>query len=194
MIGPVLSPLGKMAQNEERWRGYLQRMRARDRQSFAQFYDETSGVVYGLALRILNDPPSAADVVVEVYQHFWSSPTPSDALTSVLASLTTTTRNLALRRLRKAERRTQLPAPVPIALPPVESVLGHERDLVTRALALLDPAQREAIELAFFCGMTDLELATALAVSPQAIRTRISTGMRKLNEALRLVSSTEGNA
>lgn len=194
MIGPVLSPLGKMAQNEERWRGYLQRMRARDRQSFAQFYDETSGVVYGLALRILNDPPSAADVVVEVYQQFWSSPTPSDALTSVLASLTTTTRNLALRRLRKAERRTQLQAPVPIALPAVESVLGHERDLVTRALALLDPAQREAIELAFFCGMTDLELATALAVSPQAIRTRISTGMRKLNEALRLVSSTEGNA
>jgi RNA polymerase sigma factor (sigma-70 family) len=63
-----------------------------------------------------------------------------------------------------------------------------------RALALLDPAQREAIELAFFCGMTDVELASALGVSPHDIRTRITRGMRKFNEALKLVNSTEGNA
>jgi RNA polymerase sigma-70 factor (ECF subfamily) len=79
-------------------------------------------------------------------------------------------------------------------MPAPESILGHERNLVIQALALLDPAQREAIELAFFSGMTDVELGQALGAPPQLVRSRISSGMRKLNQALRLVSSTEGNA
>jgi RNA polymerase sigma-70 factor (ECF subfamily) len=196
MIGPVITAFGKMAQNEERWRGYLKRCRTGDRQSLAQLYDETSSVTYGLALRMLNDPSAAAEVVLEVYQQVWTSPHTLDTAGSILASLTSMTRCQALGRFRQAEKDPKRGASGTVAAaPPAEgSILGHERDLVLRALALLDPAQREAIELAFFGGMTEVELGKALGVSKQIIKGRISSGMRKLNEALRLVSSAEGNA
>ena len=196
MIGPVITPFGKMAQNEERWRGYLKRCRTGDRQSLAQLYDETSSVTYGLALRMLNDPSAAAEVVLEIYQQVWTSPHTLEAAGSVLALLTSMTRRQALSRFGQGGKDAKQDAPetVPATPPAAGSVLGHERDLVLRALALLDPAQREAIELAFFGGMTEAELGKTLGVSKQIIKGRISSGMRKLNEALRLVSSTEGNA
>jgi len=164
-----------------------------DRESLAQFYDETSGVVYGLAMRILEDPSTAAEVALEVYQQVWKSPTNFEEASSVLGWLTILTRRRARGQFRNGKKSKQ-PETNPRAMPAPESILGHECTLVIRALALLDPAQREAIELAFFSGMTHVELAQALGASPQLVRTRISSGMRKLNEALRLVSSTEGNA
>lgn len=185
-----------MAQNEERWRGYLKRCRSGERQSLAQLYDETSSVTYGLALRMLNDPAVAAEVVLEVYQQVWTSPHTLEAAGSVLASLTSMTRRQALSRFGQGEKSRKPGARenVPATSPAAGSALGHERDLVLRALALLDSAQREAIELAFFGGMTEVELVQALGVTQQIIKGRISSGMRKLNEALRLVSSGEGNA
>jgi RNA polymerase sigma-70 factor (ECF subfamily) len=195
MIGPVITPFGKMAQNEERWRRYLKAIRAGDRQSLAQLYDETSSVVYGLALRIVGDASVAAEVALEVYQQVWSSPQAAEDATSVLGALTVLTRRRALGQVRNGKRTVpSATTPTTMPAPDAVSALGQERALVNRALALLDPAQREAVELAFFSGMTNVELAQALGASPLIIRTRISSGMRKLNEALRLVSSTEGNA
>jgi RNA polymerase sigma-70 factor (ECF subfamily) len=193
MTGPVIAAFGRMAQNEERWREYLRRISSGDRQGLAQLYDETSGVVYGLALRMLDDASRAADVVLEVYQQIWNSPKKAETESSVLAWLTVLTRGQALAHVRKPKQ-TALPGGMAAALPAAESVLGHERELVVRALALLEPSLREAIELAFFSGMKDVELAQALGISPPVIRSRISAGMRKLSEALKLVSSTEGNA
>jgi RNA polymerase sigma-70 factor (ECF subfamily) len=190
MIGPVITPFGRMAQNEERWRGYLRRIGSGEREGLAQLYDETSNVIYGLALRIVGDPSTAADVVLEVYQQVWSAHKKVGDGISVLGGLTALTRCCALGHRSRGETSP----PAASALPTPESILGEERALVIRALALLDPSQREAIELAFFSGMKDVELGRALGVSPQVIRARISAGMRKLNEALKLVSSTEGNA
>ena len=93
-----------MAQNEERWRGYLKRCCAGDRQSLAQLYDETSSVTYGLALRMLNHPSAAAEVVLEVYQQVWTSPHTLEATGSVLASLTSMTRRQALARIGQGEK------------------------------------------------------------------------------------------
>jgi RNA polymerase sigma-70 factor (ECF subfamily) len=182
-----------MAENEERWHEYLRRINSGDRHGLAQLYDETSSVVYGLALRILNNPSHAADVVLEVYQEVWGTVKKPDEAISVLAMLTALTRRQALGQFRDRNYSEKLEA-IAIALPAPESVLGHERALVVRALELIEPAQRDAIELAFFSGMKDIELAKALGISPQVIRARISAGMRKLNQALKLVSSREGNA
>jgi RNA polymerase sigma-70 factor (ECF subfamily) len=190
MIGPVITPFGKMAQNEERWRGYLRRITSGDRQGLAQLYDETSSVIYGLALRMVQDPSTAADIVLDVYQQVWSSPKRVEDGSSVLGALTALTRRRALGQHRNGE----MPQAIASRSMGPESALEGERALVIQALALLEPAQREAVELAFFSGMKDVELGRALGVSPQVVRARISTGMRKLNEALKLVSSTEGNA
>jgi RNA polymerase sigma-70 factor (ECF subfamily) len=193
MIGLVISPFGKMAQNEERWRDYLRRVSSGEREGLALLYDETSGVVYGLALQILNDASQAGDVLLAVYRQLWSSPKQAEEASSVLAMLTTLTRRLAIAQPRGGSI-NEKPEKTSTALPTLESVLGQERALVVRALALIEPAQREAIELAFFSGMKDVDLAKALGISPQVIRARISAGMRKLNEALKFVNATEGNA
>src|ERR1039457_1449422 len=102
MIGPADSPLVKGTQNEERWRAYLDGIRSGNSESLARLYDETSGILYGLALRVLNDPADAEEVVLDVYQHVWKSTHTFDASRgSVWGWLTMMTRSRAIDKLRR---------------------------------------------------------------------------------------------
>ena len=65
--------IGKVAQNEERWRAHLEGIGAGNSEALARLYDETSSILYGLALRVLNDPSDAEEVVLDVYQQVWKS-------------------------------------------------------------------------------------------------------------------------
>src|SRR5258706_4557236 len=109
MIGPAALPLPKVRQNEERWRAHLDGIRAGDSESLAHLYDETSSILYGLALRVLNDPADAEEVILDVYQQVWKSTHTFDASRgSVWAWLTVLTRSRAIDKLRRrGTRRTR---------------------------------------------------------------------------------------
>jgi RNA polymerase sigma-70 factor (ECF subfamily) len=193
MLGPAALPLPKVAQSEERWRAHLEGIRSGNSESLARLYDETCGILYGLALRVLNDPADAEEVMLDVYQHIWKSPHTFDASRgSVWAWLTVLTRSRAIDKLRRrgARRTRELPldsgweAPSVSPMPDSESMFAQERKLVRQALGTLAPEQREAIELAFFRGLTHVEVADALGTPLGTIKTRIRIGMRKLREAL----------
>src|SRR5689334_7065541 len=78
-MGSAASPLAKVSQNEERWRVHLDGIRRGNSEASARLYDETCNILYGIALRVLNDPADADEVVLDVYQQVWKSPHTFDA-------------------------------------------------------------------------------------------------------------------
>jgi len=202
MRDPVASPFSKVAEKEERWRGYLDGIRAGNPDSLAKLYDETSSLLYGLALRVLNDAPDAEEVVLDVYQQVWRSTHTFDpGRGTVWGWLTVLTRSRAIDRLRSMGSRRAREFPLEAGFetrssapaPEVESIFAEERKLVRRALGMLAPEQREAIELAFFRGLTHVEVAEDMGAPLGTIKTRIRMGMRKMREVL-APTLVEGNS
>ena len=168
-------------------------IRARDPQSLAALYDESSRLLYGLALHILRDAADAEEVIMDVYQHIWSHGTLYDeSRGNVWSWLATVTRNRAIDRLRSASGWRAKEVPIEFGfdpgttakVPEAQSIFQEERRLVRQAMDSLTADQRQAIELAFFRGLTHVEVAERLGAPLGTIKTRIRTGLQKLKEAM----------
>src|SRR3954451_14003167 len=186
-------PFGDYRQTEGRLRGRVDRICAKDSEALGELYDETSSRLYGLAIRILNDPADAEEVVLDVYQQVWASANTFDENRgSVWTWLTILTRNRALDRLRGAgsRRKLQLPAEYGLDIesgspgPEIQIMHGQTRDIINRALLGLSVGERLAIELAYFGGLTHIEIAAELSEPLGTIKTRIRSGIRKLRDAI----------
>lgn len=165
-----------------------------DRSAFARFYDQYSSLLFSIAIKILNDSNEAEDVLQEVFVQIWRRAGDYDARLGKPSSwVVTMTRNKAIDRIRASQRRARLieqatselaadPAPKMTAN---ETVCGHENTLlIGAALADLPLDQRQAIELAFFRGLTQNEISEALKEPLGTIKARIRRGMLKLREKL----------
>ena len=199
MNGTLTSPFGRGAEIEQRWRECLDRIEIKDSEALSQLYDETVRLLNGLAMRILNDSADAEEVVLDVYQHVWNSAHSFDETRGTVWSwLVVLTRSRAIDRLRRAGARRVREIPVEHSPdrssncpgPETESIYGEERRIVRRALEQLSEGEREAIELAFFRGLTHVEVADALGQPLGTIKTRIRMGMRRLREALAPLASS----
>jgi RNA polymerase sigma-70 factor (ECF subfamily) len=150
-------------------------------------YDACAGKVLGVALHLLGDRDEAEDVVQETFLELWRQPEQYDASRGSLEAWTVLiARSRALdrirargRALRLVERASDLVHPHSPA--PLELVEGRERgSRVARALTSLPGPQREAIELAFFAGLTQTEIAARLGEPLGTVKTRLRLGMEKL--------------
>jgi RNA polymerase sigma-70 factor (ECF subfamily) len=156
-------------------------------------YDETSSLVYGVIHRILMNPADSEEVTLDVYTQVWRSAGDfSRERGTVTSWILMLARSRALDRFRSRQRRTGQET-VLDELTPVQSageqpddlaVLGQERRLMRTALETLAPEQREAIELAFYGGLSHTELAEKLGQPLGTVKTRIRLGMTKLRQAL----------
>lgn len=203
MFPPPGFSSSKLVQNEERWSACFDGIRAKNGQSLAVLYDETSGILYSLALRMVNNAADAEEVVLDVYQQAWrTAETFDSSRCTVLGWLIVMTRSRAIDRLRRAsgrlarethiDERSEMPSKG--LLPEGQSIFEQERKLVRRALETLAPEQRAAIELAFFGGLSHSAVAQELDAPLGTIKTRIRSGMRKLREALAPVITLGGSA
>jgi RNA polymerase sigma-70 factor (ECF subfamily) len=172
----------------------IRRMAAGEESALAALYDETSAMVHGLAVRILRDEALAEDVTIEVYMQAFRQASSYDAGRGTpLGWLLTLARSRAIDRFRVAARQQSREEPLdtidtaPTSGPdPIDSTLTAEsRRVVLAALAGLTPEQRRPIELAYYAGMSQSEIATALGQPLGTIKTRIRTGMLALRDALR---------
>lgn len=178
---------------EPRWRALLERIRARDADALQTLYDETSRALYSLAYRVLSAREDAEEVIVDVYQQVWSSADRYDPKRgNVLSWLVVMTRNRAIDRVRQSNvrrsREIHIEEPVDRAsespAPETQTILEQQRVVVRRAMATLSKEQRDAIELAFFSGLSHSEVAEALGQPLGTVKTRIRVGMQKLRQAL----------
>jgi RNA polymerase sigma-70 factor (ECF subfamily) len=161
-----------------------------DEAALAELYDRFGGLAYGLALRILRDEALAEDAVQEAFLTVWRT---ADRFLAERARASTWILTLVHRRavdlVRREERRRGEPldvAPEPAAPETVdeEATLGFRRRLVQEALRRLPPEQREALELGYYGGLTQSELAERLDQPLGTIKSRMFTGLARLRELL----------
>ena len=191
------SPVDQLRQlqaREEALAALVGRAAEGDQMALAALYDETSALVYGLALRILRDQYAAEDVTIDVYAQVYRQVSSYDASRGTPSAwLLTLTRSRAIDRLRQEAQRREREEPLEATtrLPaltdgPEEcSATTELRRLVQRALALLTPEQRQVIELAYYSGLSHNEIAAKLGQPLGTVKTRIRTGMLLLREDLR---------
>ncbi|GGD09086.1 ECF RNA polymerase sigma factor SigK [Nocardioides daphniae] len=163
-----------------------------DQQAFAQFYDATCAQAYGLAVRVLRNPSHAQEVTQEAYLLVWRQSARFDPTRgSALAWLMTIVHRAAVDRVRASEsavRREQVWEQVARPLDHDQTAEAAQAALeghrVRRAVAELTPAQRQAVELAYFGGYTHTEVASMLEVPLGTAKTRIRDGLIRLRDAL----------
>ena len=169
-----------------------------DHQAFSQIYDQSSTLLYSMAVRILGSREDAAELLQEVYLEVWRKVVRYDVGRGTpIAWLITLTRSRAIDRLRARGARARQQAGEPLDgssaslvadrhPDPLESHVDQElRGLVSGALADLPQAQQQAIELSYYEGLSHAEIATRLNQPLGTVKTRIKLGMSKLRDSLR---------
>ena len=169
-----------------------------DHQAFSQLYDRSNTLLYSMALRILGSREEAAELLQEVYLEVWRKVARYDVGRGTpIAWLITLTRSRAIDRLRARGSRANRhvsesldgssTSQVADRNPgPFEAHADQElRGLVREGLASLPQAQQQAIELAYYEGLSHTEIADRLNQPLGTVKTRIKLGMSKLRESLR---------
>ena len=160
-----------------------------DEVALGELYDRFGRVAYGLAFRILRDRALAEDAVQEGFMTAWRT---ADRFMPERAKASTWLLTLVHRRavdlVRREERRRADPLE-PYAEPAVGSTaeaaeLRDRRETVQRALARLPEEQRRPIELAYYGGFTQSELAERLGEPLGTIKSRMFAGLKRLRELL----------
>jgi len=172
----------------------LRRIAEQDKQALAEFYDRMAGVLFSTAVRILGDAHEAEEVIQEVFVLIWDNAQTFDAvLGSPFNWAIGITRNRSIDRLRARQRRVRLLDELQNATaanPPLQTTSAdigfsaEELAGVRAAVVSLPRKQRDAIEMAFFGGMTHQEIAASLNEPLGTIKARIRRGMLKLRETL----------
>jgi RNA polymerase sigma-70 factor (ECF subfamily) len=171
---------------------------AGDKQAFAELYDRFSAPLYATALRIVRDAAEAQDVVHDAFLSLWEKSGSFDlSRGSAFSWVVTLVRNRAIDRLRMRRRRAELlagstPADVGYADESANATAGDtaaagdEARAVRAAIAALPPDQQHALELAFFGGLTQEQIARKLDAPLGTVKARIRRGLLKLRDSLAL--------
>jgi len=180
-------------------RALVERMAGGDERALGDLYDRHGGMAYALAVAVVAERADAEEVVADAFGQAWrTAPQFDPGRGSVAAWLATITRTRALdllrargRRARALERAAQAGTnglAAPLAEMGVAPDRGPEQQeaklLVRRCLAELPEPQRRVIELAYFGGLTQTEIAAELQEPLGTVKTRMRAGMEKLRGAL----------
>ncbi len=173
----------------------LARITKRERAAFEELYTRYSNILYATAMKFLKEDADAQDVVQDVFIQIWDKaklydPAKGKPLTWAL----TMTRNRSIDRIRAIQRRTRLrddfeketvadeSAGIREALSGVDA--SEKTQILRDAVARLSPEQRKVIDLAFFGGLTQSEIADRLGEPLGTVKARARRGLMKLKEHL----------
>lgn len=168
----------------------MERVARSDRQAFLTLYDRYSARVYGLALYMLRDEMSAEEIAQDAFLKLWNRAETFRADRGTLLTwLLTVTRHLALDRIRlesraprirdlsEAEDWQRIPDPV------TETTESRWRAM-RMAVGDLPLEQRQVIELAYYHGLSQSQMAEHLGIPLGTVKTRVRLGLSKLREAI----------
>jgi RNA polymerase sigma-70 factor (ECF subfamily) len=165
-----------------------------DGSAVAELYDRHGRAIYSLALRMLTDAAEAEDVVQDVFTQAWKQASRYDASRApVIGWLMVMTRARALDRLRARKSRITPTTLDTTTIDPADPGPGLDQQAISReeaaklrgALAALPDAQREAIELAYYKGLSQSDIAEQLSQPLGTVKTRMRAGLLKLRDVLR---------
>lgn len=174
----------------------MRRLSYRDLSAYKTLFSRYGNMVYSTALRVLRDPQLAEDMVQEIFLRLWRKPESYAATRGKFSTwLTSVSRNRAVDEVRSRNRRyrhetaspeeqeREFPGPDSDD-PALNAELADQRRLILVALSALPLDQRKTIEMAYFGGLTQQEIAEQLNQPLGTVKTRIRLGMQKLRAAL----------
>lgn len=165
----------------------LARIRGRDEQAFAELYDRYSTLVYGVAVRVLRDGALAEDVLQELFLKLWRQPETFDARRGALAPwLSVVARNRAIDRIRRQPREEEIDeAAFPTQFDVEDAAVQNDlMDRVRAVLRSIPAQQRNALTLAYFEGLTHVEIAERTGEPLGTIKGRIRSAVAALAKAI----------
>ena len=183
-----------MALPRDRDRELMARIEARDADALGLLYDCHAARLLGLAERIVGGGGEAEEVLQEVFLHVWRAAASYDASRgSVLAWLLVATRSRSIDRLRARRPASRGELKRLDEVPEAASPLDVESDSVSRqweaicrsAIGELPEEQRRVLELAYFEGLTQVEIAERTLTPLGTVKTRARLGLMKLRERIR---------
>ena len=175
------------------------RLAAGDERALGSLYDRYGTLAWSLASAIVPDAADAEEVVADAFLQVWRSAATFDAgRGSVVAWISTIVRSRSLDLVRARKRRARVldeatamtgegASPGLSSGPPSPDRMveaSEAQHLVRRSLAELPPPQRLVLELAYFGGLSQSEIASRLAEPLGTVKTRMRSGMEKLRQAL----------
>ena len=161
-------------------------IRAGDQAAMAALYDRYSSIVYSVALRVLGDTGAAEDLVQDIFMQLWRNPGSYDSSRGSLGAwLAVISRNRAIDGLRRRRPESDVEDVIVSVTPDLASEADRARaaEKVRGLLRGMPVAQRAALEMAYFEGMTHTEIAAKTGEPLGTIKTRIRAGLTALRKA-----------
>jgi RNA polymerase sigma-70 factor (ECF subfamily) len=205
-LGAAPTTFARLPRISLRWRAYLMtsdaihptrlnrlllEAAAGDRAAFTELYDGTASLVFGIALRVVRDRTLAEDVAQEIYVELWRTAARFDPERGTAkAWITTMAHRRAVDQVRREQsQRDRRDRAAALAEPASADVATEVEDALDRvdvrsALADLTELQREAVELAYYGGLTYREVAERLGAPLGTVKTRMRDGLIRLGRAL----------
>lgn len=171
------------------------RVAARDQQAFAELTEKYSALIFSTAFKVLNHYEDTEDIMNEVLTTIWKkADTYHPKKGSLVTWICTTTRNRAIDRVRSVQRRCALYDRFEEKVEgeaPEYSLTGREalylsdaRHILQSAVVELSPEQREVIELAYFEGLTQKQIAERIDSPLGTVKARIRRGVERLRVSI----------
>jgi RNA polymerase sigma-70 factor, ECF subfamily len=166
-------------------------LRAGQVDALASLYDRYSKLVYGLAYKILGNLEEAEDITQEVFLTLWRRDAYNPSRGSLSSFLTTMTRSRSIDKLRsrgsklRLMQRWQGIVKSEVAITPLEQAsMGERSQLVREALSQLPESERLILEIAYYEGLSQSEIAERLEIPLGTVKTRSRQGLLKLRQRL----------
>lgn len=160
-------------------------IRRGDQDAMAALYDRHSPIVYSVALRVLQDTGAAEDVLQDIFMQLWRNPGAFDASRGNMAAwLAVIARHRAIDALRRRRPENDIEDVIIFMEPDLAGEADRSRamDKVRGALQTMPSPQRSALEMAYFEGLTHVEIAEKTGEPLGTIKTRIRTGLLSLRK------------
>jgi RNA polymerase sigma-70 factor (ECF subfamily) len=191
-LGDVLFAKSTSPASESEWVGLVRAIPARDKRALHALYSRTHKIVFTLVMRISRNRQTAEELTLDVFHDVWRrAPSYDAAEGSVIGWVLNQARSRAIDRLRFEHRQKRVDRferdgdTGGVAAGPHDIMENEQQARRLRsALGVLTADEREAIELAFFNGLTHVETAAKLGEPLGTVKTRIRSGLEKLRAAL----------
>jgi len=192
-LGDILyADKSKVRVSEDAWLQLVRAVAGGDQRALHSLYEQTYRIVFTLIVRITANQETAEEVTLDVFYDVWRKASTYDpANGSVVGWIMNQARSRAIDRLRFDQRKKRVNT-YPDSLEPTTDIVDpqqaclfeEESRLLRKALEVLTPEERNAIETAFFSELTYEETARKLNQPLGTVKTRIRSGMEKLREPL----------
>jgi RNA polymerase sigma-70 factor, ECF subfamily len=167
-------------------------LRGGQTQALGMLYDRYSRLVFSLAFKILANSEEAEDITQEIFLTLWQRQTYNPARGSLSSFLTTMTRSRAIDKLRSRGSRYRflqrwegiMRSETVMSTPLEQASIGERSQIIRGALEQLPVNERQVLEIAYYEGLSQSEIAEQLSIPLGTVKTRSRQGLLKLRQAL----------